>query len=87
LDLTGGSAIVSPSPFVVKERIPTQEREKDLAGQLSERRKRRNSPVNPVRQRERGLDLGKTFYEIHSLKVTRFISNGVKEEICPKGRG
>jgi hypothetical protein len=60
--------------------------EKDHAGPSSERKKRRNSPVNPVRQRERGLDLGKTFYEIHPLKGTRFISNGVKEEICPKGR-
>jgi small subunit ribosomal protein S13 len=33
----------------------------------SERKKRRKSPVNPVRKRERGLSLGKTFYEIHPL--------------------
>jgi hypothetical protein len=52
-------------------------REKDPAGPSSERKKRRKSPVNPVRKRERGLGLGKTFYEIHPLSMTRFISKRV----------
>jgi hypothetical protein len=43
------------------------ELEKDRAAPSSERKKRRNRPVNPVRKRERGLGLGKTFYEIHPL--------------------
>jgi hypothetical protein len=42
--------------------------------------------VNLVIKSERGLDLGKIFYEVYPLVMTRFIYNGVKEEIWPQGQ-
>jgi len=64
---TGGFAIENLYLSTAKGPTPMPGLERDLAALSSERKKRRNSPLNPVRKRKRGLGLGKTFYEIHPL--------------------
>jgi hypothetical protein len=62
--------------------------EKDHAGPSSERRKRKSKldRVNPVRKFGRASTLRWIFYGAYPQSMARLISNGVKEEICPRGR-